>query len=129
MHRGQYLPVKKSVNTFWQLPAVVVAWWQHRYMAPDVDWNAVTPFWGRGRTHARTHVRTHIHMRGLPSQTRSSWWQVDKEAIGLSIVQQLYNLCEALPDQISVNSIVKHIHTTSIKTTIWQFVPFIYHPL
>ena len=54
---------------------------------------------------------------------------VDKEAIGLSRVQQFSHLCVARPYQISVNSIFKHIHTTSINTIIWQFVPFIYHPL
>ena len=47
----------------------------------------------------------------------------------LSRVQQFYHLCVARPQQISVNSIFKHIHTTSINTIIWQFVPFIYHPL
>ena len=39
------------------------------------------------------------------------------------------HLCVARPYQISVNYIFKHIHTTSINTIIWQFVPFIYHPL
>ena len=33
------------------------------------------------------------------------------------------------PYIISVNSILKHIHTTSINTIISQFVLFIYHPL
>ena len=33
------------------------------WIAPDVDWDAVTPFWWRGRTHARPHVRTRTHMR------------------------------------------------------------------
>ena len=42
---------------------------------------------------------------------------------------QLYHLSVACPYQISVDSIFKHIHTTSINTIIWQFVPFIYHPL
>ena len=65
----------------------------------------------------------------LPSRTTSSRWQVDKEAIGLSRVQQFSHLCVARPYQISVNSIFKHIHTTSINTIIWQFVPFIYHLL
>ena len=65
----------------------------------------------------------------LPSRTTSSRWQVDKEAIGLSRVQQFSHLCVACPYQISVNSIFKHIHTTSINTIIWQFVPFINHPL
>ena len=65
----------------------------------------------------------------LPSRTTSSRWQVDKEAIGLSRVQQFSHLCVACPYQISVNSIFKHIQTTSINTIIWQFVPFIYHPL
>ena len=55
--------------------------------------------------------------------------QVDEEAIGLSKVQQFSHLCVARPYRISVNSIFKHIHTTSINTIIWQFVPFIYHPL
>ena len=49
----------------------------------------------------------------LPSQTTSSRWQVDKEAIGLSRVQPYSHLCVARPYQISVNSIFKHIHTTS----------------
>ena len=65
----------------------------------------------------------------LPSHTTSSWWQLDKEAIGLSRVQQLSHLCVAHPYQICVNYIFKHIHTTSINTIIWQFVPFIYQPL
>ena len=72
---------------------------------------------------------TKIFLTRLPSQTTSSRWQVDKEAIGLSIVQQFSHLCVARPYQISVNSIFKYIHTTSINTIIWQFVPFIYHPL
>ena len=54
---------------------------------------------------------------------------MDKEAISLSRVQQFSHLCVARPYQISVKSIFKHIHTTSINTIIWQFVPFIYHPL
>ena len=40
----------------------------------------------------------------------------------------LSSMCSR-PYQISVNSIFKHIHTTSINTIIWQFVPFIYHPM
>ena len=36
----------------------------------------------------------------LPSQTTSSRWQVDKEAIGLSRVQYFSHLCVALPYQI-----------------------------
>ena len=55
--------------------------------------------------------------------------KVDKEAIGLSRVQKFSHLYVAHPYQISVNSIFKHIHTTSINTIILQFVPFIYHPL
>ena len=39
----------------------------------------------------------------LPSQTTSSRWQVDKEAIGLSRVQQFSHLRIARPYQISVN--------------------------
>ena len=70
-----------------------------------------------------------IYLTRLPSQTTSSRWQVDKEAIGLLRVQQFSYLCVAHPYQISVDSIFKHIHTTSINTIIWQFVPFIYHPL
>ena len=69
------------------------------------------------------------YLTRLPSQTTSSRWQVDKKAIGLSRVQQFSHLCVARPYQMSVNSIFKHIHTTSINTIIWQFVPFIYHPL
>ena len=64
----------------------------------------------------------------LPSQTTSSRWQVDKEAIGLSRVQQFSHLYVGRPFQISINSMFKHIHTTGINTIIWQFVPFIYHP-
>ena len=41
----------------------------------------------------------------------------------------IFHVCIARPYQISVNSIFKHIHNTSINTIIWQFVPFIYHPL
>ena len=37
-------------------------------------------------------------------QTTSSRWQVDKEAIGLSRVQQFYHLCVARPYKISDNS-------------------------
>ena len=70
-----------------------------------------------------------VFLTRLPSRTTSSRWQVNKEAIGLSRVQQFSHLCVARPYQISVNSIVKHIHTTSINTIIWQFVSFIYHPL
>ena len=59
-----------------------------------------------------------IDLTRLPPQTTSSRWQVDKEAIGLSRVQQFSHLCVARPYQISVNSIFKHIHTTSINTII-----------
>ena len=41
---------------------------------------------------------------------------------------KFYHLCVARSYHIPVNSIFKHIHTTSINTIIWQFVPFIYHP-
>ena len=54
----------------------------------------------------------------LPPQTTSSRWQVEKEAIGLSRVQQFSHLCVARPYQISVSSIFKHIYTTSINTII-----------
>ena len=54
----------------------------------------------------------------LPSQTTSSRWQVDQEAIGLSRVQQCYHLRVARPYHIYVNSILKHIHTTSVNTII-----------
>ena len=56
-------------------------------------------------------------------------WQVDKEANGLSRVQQCSHLCVTRPYEISINSMFKHIHTTSINTISWQFVLFIYHPL
>ena len=46
-------------------------------------------------------------------------------AIGLSRVQQFAHLCVARPCQISVNSMFKHTHTTSINTIIWQLVPLI----
>ena len=65
----------------------------------------------------------------MPTPSTSSRWQVDKEAIGLSRVQQFSHICVARPYQISVNSIFKHIHTTTINTIIWQFVPFMYHLL
>ena len=75
------------------------------------------------------HFMRYQDLTRLTSQTTSSRWQVDKEAIGLSRVQQFSHLSVARPYQIFVNSIFKHIHTTSINTIIWQFVPFIYHPL
>ena len=86
------------------------------------------------QTQHKSFIIAHFRRDGLTRflpQTTSSRWQVDKEAIGLSRVQQFSHLCVARPYQISVNSIFKHIHTTSIKinTIIWQFVPFIYHPL
>ena len=40
------------------------------------------------------------------------------QGIGLSRVQQFSHLCVARPYQISVNSIFKFIHTTSINTII-----------
>ena len=40
------------------------------------------------------------------------------------IERQFYHLFVARPYQIYVNYIFKHIHTTSINTTIWQFVSF-----
>ena len=40
-------------------------------------------------------VKQTIHLTRLPSQTTSSRWQVDKEAIGLSKVQQFSHLCVA----------------------------------
>ena len=67
----------------------------------------------------RTREQLHgVLQNVLPSQTTSSRWQVDKEAIGLSRVQQFSHQCVARPYQISVNSIFKHIHTTSINTII-----------
>ena len=42
---------------------------------------------------------------------------------------KMFSSMRSRPYQISVNSIFKHIHTTSINTIIWQFVPFIYHPM
>ena len=47
-----------------------------------------------------------LDLARLPSQTTSSRWQVDKETIGLSRVQQFSHLCVARPYQISVNSIL-----------------------
>ena len=43
---------------------------------------------------------------------------MDKKAIGLSRVQQFSHLFVAPPYQIFVNSIFKHIHTTSISTSL-----------
>ena len=51
-----------------------------------------------------------LDLTRLPSRTTSSRWQVDKEAIGLSRVQQFSHLCVARPYQISVNFIFKHSH-------------------
>ena len=54
----------------------------------------------------------------------------DSQANQLRIVETAAKLIKnARHYQISVNSIFKHIHTTSINTIIWQFVSFIYHPL
>ena len=75
----------------------------------------------------QTDGDTRFNKIAIPNN--NSRWQVDKEAIGLSRVQQFSHLCVAHPYQISVNSIFKHIHTTSINTIIWHFVPFVYHPL
>ena len=52
---------------------------------------------------------------------QGSHWRIESPTIS--------HLCAARPYQIYVKSIFKHIHTTSINTIIWQFVPFIYHPL
>ena len=46
-----------------------------------------------------------LHLIRLPSQATSSMWQVDKESIGLSRVQQFYHLCITRSYLISVNSI------------------------
>ena len=48
---------------------------------------------------------------------QGSHWLIESPTIS--------HLYVAHPYQISVNSIFKHIHTTSINTIIWQFVPFI----
>ena len=52
----------------------------------------------------------------MASEQGSHWF------IESPTISHLYVAC---PYQISVNSIFKHIHTTSINTIIWQFVPFI----
>ena len=67
---------------------------------------------------ATRNLYTYQNLTRLPSQTKSSRWQVDKEAIGLSRVQPCYHLCIARPYDISVNSMFKHIHTTNINTLI-----------
>ena len=57
-------------------------------------------------------------------------WQVDKEAIGLSRVQQCSSTYSpARPREICVNLVFKHIHAASSYTICRQFVPFIYCPL
>ena len=66
-----------------------------------------------------------LDLTRLPSQTTSSRWQVDKEAIGLSRVQQFSHLHVARPYQISVNSIFKHIHTTVLALT--QSIGSLFH--
>ena len=53
---------------------------------------------------------------------QESHWLIETPTIFSSI-------CVARPYQIYVDPIFKHIHTTSSNTIIWQFVPFIYHPL
>ena len=74
----------------------------------------------KARTTMKKIIMMKIRMRTtMPSQTTTFRWQVDKEAIGLSRVQQFSHLCVARPYQISVNSIFKHIHTTSINSIIW----------
>ena len=52
-----------------------------------------------------------IYLTRLPSQTTSSRWQVDKEAIGLSRVQQFSHLCVARPYQVYAGDIVLPSHT------------------
>ena len=64
--------------------------------------------WSLGNWHAT--LPTIQDLTRLPSQTTSSRWQVDKEAIGLTRVQQLSHVCVARPYQIYVNFILKHIH-------------------
>ena len=91
---------------------------QLRYMLEDC--------WACGLPTSRSVVvnsltRFNKILTRLPSQTTGSRWQVDKEVICLSRVQQFSHLCVARPYQISVNSIFEHIHTTSINTIIWQF--------
>ena len=46
-----------------------------------------------------TKVSSYLDLTRLPSQTTSSRWQVYKEAIGLSRVQQFSHLCVAHPYQ------------------------------
>ena len=50
-------------------------------------------------------AKIYKNLARLPPRTTSSRWQVDKEAFGLSRVQQFSHLCVARPYQISVNSI------------------------
>ena len=60
----------------------------------------------------------------------SSRWQVDKEAIGLSRVQQLIShLWVSCLYQISVNFIFIHVYTASIKSISRSFVQVIYHSM
>ena len=54
-------------------------------------------------------------------------WQVDKEAISLSRVQQCSSTTR--PPEICINLVFKHIHAASSYSICRQFVPFIYCPL
>ena len=82
---------------------------------------------GRFRSPARMTYLTRFNKIAIPNNKFQM--ASGQESHILLRVQKCYHLCVACSDHISVNSIFKHIHTTSINTIIWQFVPFIYHHL
>ena len=78
--------------------------------------------WPQWRT-ALLQLTTLTRFNKICHPSQRPRWQVDKEAIGLSRVQQ----CSST--EICVNLVFKHIHAASSYTICTQFVPFIYCPL
>ena len=76
----------------------------------------------------RTRLQDLTRFNKICHPSQRPRWQVDKEAIGLSRVQQCSLLITRPPD-ICVNLVFKHIHAASSYTICRQFVPFIYCPL
>ena len=76
--------------------------------------------------HSHDEVRSLTRFNKICHPSQRPRWQVDKEAIGLSRVQQCSSTCITRPPEICVNLVFKHIHAASSYTIRRQFVPFIY---
>ena len=65
--------------------------------------------------HSHTFRQVPFFFNKICHPSQRPRWQVDKEAIGLSRVQQCSSMCNP-PPEICVNLVFKHIHAASSYT-------------